>query len=89
MVGYEMLAETQRDLTAERQQSVCAQSAISIFANPECKNESERKNTISVCQRIWLPCHHTIQAPGRVNLIGEHTDYNAVSFCPARLIIKP
>ena len=35
------------------------------------------------------PATHTIQAPGRVNLIGEHTDYNDVSFCPARLIIKP
>ncbi len=37
MVGYEMLAETQRDRPQNRQQSVCAQSAISIFANPECK----------------------------------------------------
>lgn len=35
------------------------------------------------------PATHTIQAPGRVNLIGEHTDYNDVSFCPAQLIIKP
>ncbi|WP_407229258.1 galactokinase family protein [Escherichia coli] len=36
------------------------------------------------------PATHTIQAPGRVNLIGEHTDYNdGFSFCPARLIIKP
>ncbi|WP_407239036.1 galactose-1-phosphate uridylyltransferase [Escherichia coli] len=34
MVGYEMLAETQRTRPQNRPQSVCAQSAISIFANP-------------------------------------------------------
>ena len=35
------------------------------------------------------PATHTIQAPGRVNLIGEHTDYNDGFVRPARLIIKP
>ncbi len=35
------------------------------------------------------PATHTIQAPGRVNLIGEHPTTTTVSFCPARLIIKP
>ncbi len=37
---------------------------------------SLKKNTISVCQRIWLPCHSHHSGAGRVNLIGEHTDYN-------------
>ena len=31
------------------------------------------------------PATHTIQAPGRVNLIGEHTDYNAGLCLPIAL----
>ena len=27
-------------------------------------------------ETFGYPATHTIQAPGRVNLIGEHTDYN-------------
>lgn len=35
------------------------------------------------------PATHTIQAPGRVNLIANTPTTTTVSFCPARLIIKP
>ncbi len=65
MVGYEMLAETQRDLRPQnRPQSVCAQSAISIFANPSVRNESERKKTQSLFANAFgYPATHTIQAP--------------------------
>lgn len=51
-------------------------SVTSIFANPEFKNESERKTQSLFAETFGYPATHTIQAPGRVNLIGEHTDYN-------------
>lgn len=38
---------------------------------------SLKKNTRSLFgDKFGYPATHTIQAPGRVNLIGEHTDYN-------------
>lgn len=36
-----------------------------------------KENTLSLfAEKFGYPATHTIQAPGRVNLIGEHTDYN-------------
>ena len=33
------------------------------------------------------PATHTIQAPGRVNLIGEHTDYNDGFVLPCAILL--
>lgn len=38
---------------------------------------SLKENTLALFTEIFgYPAKETIQAPGRVNLIGEHTDYN-------------
>ena len=38
---------------------------------------SLKEKTLSLfAEKFGYPATHTIQAPGRVNLIGEHTDYN-------------
>ncbi|MDU7685675.1 MAG: galactokinase family protein, partial [Klebsiella grimontii] len=38
---------------------------------------SLKENTQALfAEKFGYPASHVIQAPGRVNLIGEHTDYN-------------
>lgn len=39
-------------------------------------------------ETFGYPATHTIQAPGRVNLIGEHTDYNDGFVLPAPSITR-
>jgi hypothetical protein len=78
MVGYEMLAESQRDLTPE-------QAADRLRAVSDVHyNESEtgthmlplEKTTQTFISAFAVQPTLSVQAPGRVNLIGEHTDYN-------------
>ena len=35
-----------------------------------------KRVTDTFSEELGYPATHLIQAPGRVNLIGEHTDYN-------------
>ncbi len=76
MVGYEMLAETQRDLTAEQAAERLRSQRYPFSRIRSVRNESERKTQSLFANAFGYPATHTIQAPGRVNLIGEHTDYN-------------
>ena len=36
----------------------------------------KEKTQALFAEKFGYPASHVIQAPGRVNLIGEHTDYN-------------
>ncbi|WP_058913610.1 galactokinase [Entomohabitans teleogrylli] len=36
----------------------------------------KEKTQVLFAEKFGYPASHTLQAPGRVNLIGEHTDYN-------------
>lgn len=49
MVGYEMLAETQRDLTAEQAAERLRAVSDIHFRESGYKNESERENARAVC----------------------------------------
>ncbi|WP_368730393.1 galactokinase family protein, partial [Listeria monocytogenes] len=40
------------------------------------KMNLKEKTRALFAEIFGYPATHTIQAPGRVNLIGEHTDYN-------------
>ncbi len=78
MVGYEMLAEAQRDLTPEQAaQRLRAVSPVHYreAAAPEVPGLQQKVN--SAFQRLTGHSpSQLVRAPGRVNLIGEHTDYN-------------
>ncbi len=77
MVGYEMLAETQRHSDRRTGRRAFARSQRYPFSRiRSVRNESERKTQSLFANAFGYPATHTIQAPGRVNLIGEHTDYN-------------
>ena len=54
-----------------------------ISANMLAKLDTVFTQTFGVA-----PTRH-FQAPGRVNLIGEHTDITMALFCLVPLIIKP
>ncbi|MBL7160963.1 MAG: UDP-glucose--hexose-1-phosphate uridylyltransferase [Anaerolineales bacterium] len=75
MVGYEMMAEAQRDLTAE-------QAAERLRALPAQHYKKYSPNSMkALITQKFTSCFGAapqliVRAPGRVNLIGEHTDYN-------------
>ena len=68
MVGFELLAETQRDLTPEARPSGCARRRSG--------HERGRSRPRRLCRAFGVEPEGVVFAPGRVNLIGEHVDYN-------------
>ncbi|MGS5087789.1 UDP-glucose--hexose-1-phosphate uridylyltransferase [Hydrogenophaga sp. A37] len=87
MVGYEMLAEAQRDLTPEQ----AAQRLRSV--SPVHYREAVAPVTTSLHQKVndafqrhtGHQASQLVRAPGRVNLIGEHTDYNGGFVLPCAI----
>ncbi len=62
MVGYEMLAETQRDLTAEQAAERLRAVSDIHFRESGVRNESERKTQSLFANAFGYPATHTIQA---------------------------
>ena len=86
MAGFELLAETQRDLTpeqaAERLRAVADELAPPANANSATAEREALIATVRAGFRAGFGGEPTAlaRAPGRVNLIGEHTDYSE-GFC--------
>ena len=85
MVGYEMLGEPQRDLTAEQAAGRLRESSEvhykrlceSPITHPQefpCRCGTPVLQAFEA--HFGSPPAFVVRAPGRVNLIGEHTDYN-------------
>ena len=85
MVGYEMLAMPQRDITpesaAERLQGL---PGVHYKLRGRCMNARETAIQAYLKRFSELP-RYVARAPGRVNLLGEHVDYNDGFVLPAAI----